>query len=147
MKEDILQDENFKKSIAQRVFLLNLIPGVLGLYYSFMLFLTAFPIHPLFALPIVGYGLLWAYWIEFKTTTKYSQIRWFISMLFNLVGIVLYVFNFAIPEIRWNIETIVFPIPFLLWMGSMFYTSCLAFRLSQKINRIRIQQQKIVQNF
>ena len=144
MSEGILHDENFKKSIAQRVFLLNLIPGVIGLCFSLMLFLVAFPYQFLFAFPIVGYGLLWAYWIEFKKTTKLSQTRWFISIVFNLVGIAVNVFNFTRPGIRWNLESFGLIIPPLLWMVSMCYASFLGMGLSRKINHGRSKHQTTI---
>lgn len=76
-----------KKTTAKVVLALHL---VLALSFGILatMFILASEFWLLFVAPVLGYGLLWAYWLEIGKTDTQSQIRWAVSVLFHLVALV-----------------------------------------------------------
>lgn len=76
-----------KKTIAKVVFGMHL---VLALSFGILttMFIAASEIWILFLAPVLGYGLLWAYWLEITKTDSQSRIRWVVSVLFHLVALI-----------------------------------------------------------
>jgi hypothetical protein len=76
-----------KKTIAKVVLVMHL---VLALSFGILttIFIAASEIWILLLAPVLGYGLLWAYWLEITKTDSQSRIRWAVSVLFHLVALV-----------------------------------------------------------
>jgi hypothetical protein len=72
------QLETQKKTIAFALLIPNALLGLVALFFwNYVLMLI---------LPLFGYALLWAYWLESRTTTAYSGARWASSIALNLIG-------------------------------------------------------------
>jgi hypothetical protein len=71
-----------KKRLALALLIPNTILGLFALFFwNYVVTLI---------LPLFGYGLLWAYWLEWRSTNPRSQMCWASSIMLNLLGVIIW---------------------------------------------------------